>query len=236
METLIGDLRHALRVLRHSPGFAATAIAVLALGIGATTAIFSTVNAALLRPLPFPEPQDLFAVYTPATDGRHVFVTFLDTAPDRDARAVVSCYDFDGRLVWQKSAGRFSSAHGFCSSPVLHGNLVILNCDHDAAPKADPSYVVALDRQTGKEVWRTERPNRTRSYCTPILIRSPKSVAAIVTAFWPRVNPDAKRRTPSFNCEMLVTGTSAISERHVHDVVVGRCRLREQGRRDLGVE
>jgi outer membrane protein assembly factor BamB len=57
---------------------------------------------------------------------------------------------------------------------VLHGNLVILNCDHDAAPKADPSYVVALDRQTGKQVWRTERPNRTRSYCTPILIRSPK--------------------------------------------------------------
>jgi putative ABC transport system permease protein len=67
---MLNDLRFCLRSLRRQPGFALAAIATLAVGIGATTAIFSTVNAALLRPLPFPHPEDLFAVYTPATDGR----------------------------------------------------------------------------------------------------------------------------------------------------------------------
>ena len=74
---MLNDLRFSLRSLWRQPGFALAAIATLAVGIGATTAIFSTVNAALLRPLPFPDPQDLFAVYTPATDGR--FTTGRDS-------------------------------------------------------------------------------------------------------------------------------------------------------------
>jgi putative ABC transport system permease protein len=64
------DVRFCLRSLRRQPGFALAVVATLAVGIGATTAIFSAVNATVLRPLPFPHPEDLFAVYTPATDGR----------------------------------------------------------------------------------------------------------------------------------------------------------------------
>jgi predicted permease len=67
---MLTDLRFSLRLLRRHPGFALAAIATLAIGIGATTAIFSTVNAAVLRPLPFPHPEDLYALDTPATDGR----------------------------------------------------------------------------------------------------------------------------------------------------------------------
>jgi putative ABC transport system permease protein len=67
---MLADLKFTFRSLRRQPGFALAAILTLAVGIGATTAIFSTVNAALLRPLPFPHPEDLYAVYTPATDGR----------------------------------------------------------------------------------------------------------------------------------------------------------------------
>jgi macrolide transport system ATP-binding/permease protein len=62
METVVQDLRFALRQLRKNPGFAMTAILILALGIGATVAIFAFVDAALIKPLPYPEPTRLVAL------------------------------------------------------------------------------------------------------------------------------------------------------------------------------
>ena len=70
METLLQDLRVTLRAFRRAPGFPLTAIATLALGIGATTAIFTALSAVLLKPLPYPEPQNLYSVRTALTDGR----------------------------------------------------------------------------------------------------------------------------------------------------------------------
>jgi len=64
------DLRFAVRLMARAPGFAIAAITTLAIGIGATTAVFSTVNATLLRPLPFPDPDRLVDVHTRALDGR----------------------------------------------------------------------------------------------------------------------------------------------------------------------
>lgn len=96
---------------------------------------------------------------TPATDGEKVYVSFLD----RD-KMFVAAYDFDGNEVWSVRPGVFSSMHGYCSSPVLWKDKVLVNGDHDG-----PAYLVALKRATGETIWKTPRPNRTRSYCPPIV-------------------------------------------------------------------
>jgi predicted permease len=70
METLLQDLRFALRSFRRAPAFPLAAVTTLALGIGATTAIFSTLNAVLLKPLPYPQPENLYNIRTALTDGR----------------------------------------------------------------------------------------------------------------------------------------------------------------------
>src|SRR5512140_3095556 len=70
MGVFLQDLRFAVRSLRRAPAFPLAAIATLALGIGATTAIFSTLDAVLLKPLPYPAADDLYGLRTTLTDGR----------------------------------------------------------------------------------------------------------------------------------------------------------------------
>ncbi|HKD16805.1 MAG TPA: ABC transporter permease, partial [Thermoanaerobaculia bacterium] len=72
MSALLQDLRHALRGIRKSPGFSAVAIAILALGIGAATTIYSLVDTLYLKPLPVPEPSRLVEVYQ-ARNGNEFF-------------------------------------------------------------------------------------------------------------------------------------------------------------------
>ena len=131
----------------------------------------------LNSPLETIHPLNSRASGTPATDGQHVFVAFM-MADDRKIPApnvgtprmitpgslVSAAYDMEGKQKWKINVGNFVSAHGFNTCPVLFEDLVILNGDHDG-----DAYLVALDRKTGKERWRTQRENNTRSYVTPII-------------------------------------------------------------------
>ncbi|HWC97677.1 MAG TPA: ABC transporter permease [Candidatus Sulfopaludibacter sp.] len=124
MQTLLADLRYGFRLLRQSPGFTTIAILALALGIGANTAIFSTLDAVLLRPLPYADPGRLvmvwedassigFAHNTPAPanyfDWREQNHVFTDIAAVRGrTRALTGDGSAEQVLGYQATANLFS--------------------------------------------------------------------------------------------------------------------------------
>lgn len=108
-----------------------------------------------------------YASSTPATDGKLVYVSFLEgrqPGEAKGARMAVAAYDFDGKRKWLVYPGEFSSVHGYCSCPVLFEDKVIVNGDHDG-----DAYLVALHRASGETLWKVPRENKTRSYATPII-------------------------------------------------------------------
>ena len=118
---------------------------------------------------------------TPVADGIHVFVTFFQTDATNQERGepgemVVACFDFQGNRKWSVKVGAFSSVHGYCTSPVLHKDLLIVNGDHDGE-----SYLAALSKTTGEVIWKTPREYQTRSYVTPLLREIDGKMQAVVS-------------------------------------------------------
>jgi outer membrane protein assembly factor BamB len=104
---------------------------------------------------------------SPSTDGKHVWCFF--------GSGDLACFDFDGKEVWHFNAqdryGRFNTYHGFHTSPLLYGDRLYLQLLH-----SDAALVLALDKATGKEVWKVQRKSDSHtesehSYASPTVWR-----------------------------------------------------------------
>jgi outer membrane protein assembly factor BamB len=108
---------------------------------------------------------------SPVTDGTHVWVI--------TGTGILKGFDFSGKELWsrdlQQDYGKFGIQFGYASSPLLHGDALYLQVLHGFFTD-DPSYVLKIDKLTGKTVWRTERPTDAvhespDSYSTPALLQ-----------------------------------------------------------------
>ncbi|HEY2103031.1 MAG TPA: ABC transporter permease [Chthoniobacterales bacterium] len=116
---MIADLKFALRMLAKAPGFAATAVLTLAIGIGANTAIFSVVNAVVLKPLPFPKPEQLVAIGSHDKRDRSTDLKSISFPDFRDFRAQAQSFQ---ALAAHRS--RNLALTGMGETQALHGQQV----------------------------------------------------------------------------------------------------------------
>ncbi len=118
---------------------------------------------------------------SPVTDGKSVYVM--------TGTGILKGFDFDGRELWtrdlQKDYGQFGLNWGYASSPLLYEDALYVQVLHGMNTD-DASYVVRLDKKTGKTVWRVERPTTAirespDAYTTPALLRYGKAVEIVIT-------------------------------------------------------
>jgi outer membrane protein assembly factor BamB len=112
-----------------------------------------------------------FASNAPVTDGRYLYASFGSRG--------IYCYDLNGKLIWEKDLGvqmRMRNQFGEGVAPALHGNLLIHPYDQESG-----SFVVALDKRNGKEVWRVSRDEGS-AWSTPLIADIKGKKQAIISA------------------------------------------------------
>ena len=106
---------------------------------------------------------------TPATDGKYVVCLFGSSG--------LFCYDTEGNLQWQKPMGPFNNEFGAGTSPIIVNDRVILVQDHDT-----DSFLTAIDKETGETIWKTDRSEFPRNYCSPIIWNVDEKKQIVVAA------------------------------------------------------
>ena len=118
---------------------------------------------------------------SPVTDGRYVWAM--------TGTGMLLAFDFDGKELWkrdiQRDYGQFGIMHGYASSPLLHDDALYVPVLHGMMTD-DPSYILRIDKLSGKTVWRVERPTNARSespdaYTTPALLTHGGRTEIVIT-------------------------------------------------------
>jgi predicted permease len=125
-DILSGQLRYCFRTLRNSPGFAAAALATIALCLGANLTIFAVIDAVLLRSLPFPEGDRLVSVYN----------TYPKAGVDRDGSSITNYYERRGRLAAFGSISIYRFATGIVGESGL--------AKHESVTQVSPEFFKTL--------------------------------------------------------------------------------------------
>src|SRR5258706_5520044 len=118
---------------------------------------------------------------SPVTDGSNVWAM--------TGTGILKAFDFTGKELWsrdiQKDYGRFGLNWGYGSSPLLYEDALFVQVVHGLKTR-DPSYVLRIDKKTGKTVWRVERPTKAVSespdaYTTPTVVKVGNSVELVIS-------------------------------------------------------
>ncbi len=207
------DLRYAIRSLRRSPTFAVTAVATLALGIGATSAIFAIVNAALFKPLPYPNPEELVVLTTPsprASTGQ-LFLFVRDRVPAMRSVAAQgngSGWNLSARnLVTYVRDQRVSAAYF-----ATHGITPMLGREFSRADETPGSADAVI---ISERLWhRTFDGNADALGQTVLLGEAPYTIIGVV--------PDSFRSMPEV--DLWTPLRTSTSDNGANYLVVGRLR------------
>lgn len=126
-----------------------------------------------VAPMPVVHDKHNMASPSPASDGTLVYAWF--------STGQIVALDLTGRLVWQRHLGRENGAFdiqwGHSSSPTIFENSLLLLCDHEPA-----SYLLAVDKRTGRDVWKVDRGRGRQSYSTPFVVTTPTGPELVVNS------------------------------------------------------
>jgi len=106
---------------------------------------------------------------SPVTDGKNVYAFFTDFG--------LIAFSTEGKELWRLPLGPFNNPMGLGASPILVDDKVVMNCDQESG-----SFLLAIDKDTGKVCWRVERPEFSRGFATPILYQPLSGVRQILVS------------------------------------------------------